>query len=95
MHAPVHLVAERMPPTVGVLEAVDAESCLLTTGADVLDAIAMHLALLDAEFTVLDPPELINRVTELADRLRRATAAARSPEFGSASEPRVGESGAD
>jgi len=79
MHAPVRLVAERMPPTVGVLEAVDAENCLLTTGADVLDAIALHLALLEAEFTVLDPPELIKRVTELADRLRRATPAARSP----------------
>ena len=73
MHAPAQVIAEQVPPTVGVIEPVDAGSCLLTTGADALDWIAFHLAWLGADFTVLEPPELIEHVRALAGRLHRAT----------------------
>jgi predicted DNA-binding transcriptional regulator YafY len=73
LRAPAHVVAERVPPTVGVLEPIDEHTCLLTTGSDSLDLIALHLALLGADFTVVEPPELTEHVRALADRLHRAS----------------------
>ena len=35
-------------------------------------AVALHLALLDVPFTPLEPPELRDRCTLLAERLRQA-----------------------
>jgi predicted DNA-binding transcriptional regulator YafY len=72
MHAPAPVIAEQVPPTTGVIEPVDQDTCLLTTGADALDSIAFHLAWLGVDFTVLGPPELIEHVRALADRLHRA-----------------------
>jgi predicted DNA-binding transcriptional regulator YafY len=72
MHAPAQVIAEQVAPTSGVIEPVDADTCLLTTGADALDSIAFHLAWLGVDFTVLGPPELIEHVRALAGRLRRA-----------------------
>jgi predicted DNA-binding transcriptional regulator YafY len=48
------------------------ECCLLTAGADSLDALAFHLAMLGAEFTILGPPELIAHARAAAGRLHRA-----------------------
>ncbi|MFJ9364604.1 helix-turn-helix transcriptional regulator [Nocardia sp. NPDC101769] len=64
--------AEVIAPTVGVLEAVDPDTCVLHTGADSLDAIAVHVAGFGFEFRVLEPPELAARLRELATRLHRA-----------------------
>jgi predicted DNA-binding transcriptional regulator YafY len=72
VHAPVPFVAEQVAPTVAVLSADGPDRCLLVTGADSLDGLAFHLARLDAEFTILEPPELIDRARELAGRLTRA-----------------------
>lgn len=71
LHAPVHAVAQRVPPTVGQLAALDADTCELTTGSDSLDAIATHLAWLGVDFDVLEPGQLVDRVRMLADRLQR------------------------
>ncbi|MET0132324.1 MAG: WYL domain-containing protein [Kibdelosporangium sp.] len=68
--APAGVVADRVPPTVALVEAVDSENCLLTTGGDSLDAIVLHLAILNLPFTPLEPPDLGARCAELADRLR-------------------------
>jgi predicted DNA-binding transcriptional regulator YafY len=70
--APTHVVAERVPPTTGTIEPVDQESCLLVTGADSLTLMAMHLAMLGHDFTVLEPAELIEELGVLVDRLGRA-----------------------
>jgi predicted DNA-binding transcriptional regulator YafY len=72
VHAPAQEVADRIPPTAGVVEAVDNDRCLLTTGADSVAFIAMHLALLGNAFTVLEPPELVEELRVLAERLSRA-----------------------
>ncbi|MVU77795.1 WYL domain-containing protein [Nocardia sp. ET3-3] len=64
--------AERIAPTVGVLEAVDAETCVLHTGADSLDAIAFYTAGFGFEFRVIEPAELVARLRELAGMLGRA-----------------------
>lgn len=64
--------ADLVPATVGVVEAVETERCLLVAGADSLDAIALHLALLDIPFTPLQPPQLEERCAVLAERLSHA-----------------------
>ena len=72
VRAPAHVVAEHVPPTTGIIEAADQESCLLTTGADSLTLLAMHLAMLGHDFTVLEPAELVEELGVLADRLGSA-----------------------
>jgi len=72
VHAPVQVIAERLPPNAGVLEPAGPGRCLLTTGADSIDMIVIHLGLLRSDFTVLEPAELIEQVRALAGRLRRA-----------------------
>lgn len=73
VHAPAEVVAEQLPPTVGVLEPDGADRTILTAGSDSLDAIAFHVAMLDLDFTVLSPPELIERLAALAARLATAS----------------------
>jgi hypothetical protein len=79
------VVAARVPATVAVVEAAGERQCVLTSGSDSLDAIALHLALLDIPFTPLDPPGLRDRCAALADRLRQA--ATRPPPLEPAEEP--------
>jgi hypothetical protein len=55
---------------VGVIEAINEHTTLLTTGADDLDALALHIGLLGVGFRVIEPAELRNRILEIADRLR-------------------------
>ena len=75
LHAPIGQITAQLPPTVGTLEPAGADGCLLSTGAESLDALAFHLGHLGCEFTVLGPPELIDRVRALAGRWLRAAAA--------------------
>jgi predicted DNA-binding transcriptional regulator YafY len=72
VHAPANVVTESVPPSTGVVEAVDRDSCLLITGADSLVLIAMHLAVLGHDFTVLEPPELADQIGVIAQRLSAA-----------------------
>lgn len=70
--APAETVAGRISPAVGVVEAVDAESCVLDTGADTLETLAVHLGMLGLDFEVREPPELLDHIRQLAERYRRA-----------------------
>ncbi|MFE9693049.1 helix-turn-helix transcriptional regulator [Micromonospora sp. NPDC005806] len=72
VHAPAEVVAERINPAVGTVEPVDADRCVLHTGADRLETVAVWLGLLDADFTVQDPPELAALLRTLGERYRRA-----------------------
>jgi predicted DNA-binding transcriptional regulator YafY len=76
VHAPAAVVTARIHPAVGVVEAVDEHTCVLATGADSVDTVAVYLSLLDTDFEVSEPPELVTRLRVLADRYRRACAAA-------------------
>ncbi len=75
--APADVIAAMVPSTVAVVEATDDRRCVLTTGSDSLDSIAMHLALLGVPFTPLEPPELRARCQALAARLLQAADAFR------------------
>jgi predicted DNA-binding transcriptional regulator YafY len=69
---PAAEAAHHFPPTAGIVEADGPDGSVLTSGSDSLDAIAVHLVALDVDFTVLEPPELRDRIRTLADRLHRA-----------------------
>lgn len=72
LHVPATVARERIPATVGAVEEVDAESCLLSTGADSLYSLALHVGLLDYDFEVLSPAELTDIVATLGRRFTSA-----------------------
>ncbi|WP_030546561.1 YafY family protein [Streptomyces albus] len=74
LHAPAEAVAPRLPPTAGTLEADGEDTCVLRTGANSLDELALYVGLLDVPFEVREPPELRERLAVLAGRLARAAA---------------------
>ncbi|NUS00238.1 MAG: WYL domain-containing protein [Kribbellaceae bacterium] len=71
---PAAVLSERLTPAAGVVEPIDDDRCLLRTGADRVESLAVHLGLLDEDFVVVDgPPELTAYLERLAERYRRAT----------------------
>jgi predicted DNA-binding transcriptional regulator YafY len=73
LHAPLAIVADRLPVGAGQLELIDEGRCRLRTDAHSLAWLAVNIAMLDVDFDVESPPELIEHVAALA---RRWTAAA-------------------
>lgn len=73
VRAPAAAVVERINPAVGVVTAVDDETCVLETGADSIDSLAVHLGLLGFDFEVAEPSELVAYLRGLASRYQRAT----------------------
>ena len=72
LFASVETIAERVPPSVGLLEAIDQHTCTLHTGAQSLDVLAVHLALIGVDFRVQEPAELNDHIRRLTERLGRA-----------------------
>jgi len=81
LHAPADELRARVPARMGTLTAIDDRSCLLCAGADWLGGLAIYIAAIGVDFQVLDPPELAEKVRELAQRFTRATQA-RAPAAG-------------
>jgi hypothetical protein len=54
------------------VEARDAATCVLHTGSDSLESLAVHLGMLGVDFEVADPPELVEHIALLARRYARA-----------------------
>jgi len=73
VQAPAEVVAARINPAVGSVEAVDEHTCVLHCGADSLETIAVYIGMLGLDFTVDEPPELIGYLRELSERYRAAT----------------------
>jgi predicted DNA-binding transcriptional regulator YafY len=79
VHAPAEQVADRFGPSVASVTPIDgahtkpfgmeAATTLVETGANSLDEIAFYLGRLNHPFEIQSPPELIERVRELATRL--------------------------
>jgi predicted DNA-binding transcriptional regulator YafY len=72
LRVPAAVARERIPPTVGAVEEVDAETCLLSTGSDSLYSLALHVGLLGCDFEVLSPAELADTVATLGRRFTEA-----------------------
>jgi hypothetical protein len=79
VHAAAAVVADRINPAVGTVEAVDDHTCLLHTGADTVQTLAVHLGLLDLDFEVTGPPELVAYLTKLTARYAASVPSAASP----------------
>jgi len=77
LHAPLGTLTKRIPPSAGLLEALDENSCMLRTGSYSLEGIAMHLAWLGIAFRVHEPPELIDHIRIVAGRFSDPVAPAR------------------
>lgn len=69
---PAAQLAERIGPWIGTVTALDDTSCVLETGADSAESLAAYLALLGADFTVTEPPELVEAIRLLAARYASA-----------------------
>jgi predicted DNA-binding transcriptional regulator YafY len=76
IHASLDAVAPRSSPAAGRLEAAGPDACILHTGSNSLDELAIYIAVKGFDFQVLDPPELIPVLRTLAERLRTAADAA-------------------
>jgi predicted DNA-binding transcriptional regulator YafY len=72
LHVPASAIAHRITPAMGTLEPLDDGHCEFRTGADTLRVLATYLALLDVDFDVLDPPELVEHVRAIGERYLRA-----------------------
>ncbi|HZA05508.1 MAG TPA: WYL domain-containing protein [Propionibacteriaceae bacterium] len=72
--APADRVLARINPTVGVVEAVDEDTCVLVTGADSVEIIAVYIGMLGMDFYVDGPPELVRQLAVVGERYRRAVA---------------------
>jgi hypothetical protein len=72
LHLPADVAAARVPPTVGHLEADGDQACILVTGASSLAPLAVYVALVGAEFEVIEPAALADYLLVLAARLTRA-----------------------
>lgn len=65
-------VAARLPPGVGMIEAIDERNCYFEVGAPTFESLAMHLVFLGFDFEITQPPELLEQVRKLAERYRKA-----------------------
>jgi predicted DNA-binding transcriptional regulator YafY len=72
VHAPAPAVEARIGPYVGTVTPAGDELCLLDTGSDSLETMAVYLGLLGFDFRVESPPELAEHIRSLTDRYRRA-----------------------
>jgi hypothetical protein len=79
IEAPAQTVLDRINPTVGAVEPIDDQTCRLLTGADSLDTVAAYIGMLQMDFTVESPPELVPALAAIAQRYER-TVRLSSPE---------------
>ena len=65
-------LAQRLPPWMGVLEAVDEQRCVFNTGGDSLEMLVAQMVMAGVDFELLEPPELAPSLRLAADRLIKA-----------------------
>jgi predicted DNA-binding transcriptional regulator YafY len=79
LHAAAEEIAGRVPHHWGSIEPIDELTCRYRTGDDDLGWLALRILMLDVDLEVDEPPELVERLRVLADRLKRATAPPTGP----------------
>jgi predicted DNA-binding transcriptional regulator YafY len=73
-HATHDQIAQIFSPASVEIEPDGADSCIVTTGADDLERMVLYLGMPGYDFEVLSPPEVVDAIQVVADRLRRAAA---------------------
>jgi predicted DNA-binding transcriptional regulator YafY len=76
VHAPAAEVLAHINPAVGVVEPRDGRSCVLVTGADSVATVSAYIGMLDMDFHVDGPPELVAQLRTTGERYLRAVAGA-------------------
>jgi predicted DNA-binding transcriptional regulator YafY len=71
VHAPAAYVRGRLPIPAQV-ESLGEDRCAFEPGSDHPEMLALYLGMLDADFTIVDSPELVDALGRLASRYRRA-----------------------
>jgi hypothetical protein len=71
VRAPAGVITERVPRGI-VVEPIDDLTCAVHATANTIEMLALYLGMLDAEFSVTDPPELLARLTKLSERFHGA-----------------------
>jgi predicted DNA-binding transcriptional regulator YafY len=74
VHTAAERIQARLPWLAGSLKRLGPERCEYRTSDDNLHWLAIRVAMLGAEVEVHEPPELIEELTALGERLQRATA---------------------
>jgi predicted DNA-binding transcriptional regulator YafY len=69
----VDLPAAKVPPHLGEVEPIDEHRSRVRAGADTLEWLAFRFATAGCEFTVEEPPELVDYLRKLGGRVTRAT----------------------
>ena len=75
VHAPADVIIQRLPPAITV-EPLGENTCAISAGSDTPHMLAAYLGMLDADFEVSGPPELVEHIRLLAGRYQRAIASA-------------------
>ncbi len=65
-------MTRRLPSYWGRFTPIDAERCEYRTGDDDLGWLMTRIAMLGVDFEIHEPPELIEHLHVIAERLRRA-----------------------
>jgi predicted DNA-binding transcriptional regulator YafY len=78
VHAPAEVIAERLPPSLAPVEAIDERTCAVLLGSHDAEMLAAWLGALgqDFEFDLGEAPELAEQLLILADRYTRAASGA-------------------
>ena len=71
VHAPETYVRDRLPIPVDV-ESLGQDRCTFLPGSDHPHMLALYLGMLDADFEIVDSPELVDALSTLAERFQRA-----------------------
>jgi predicted DNA-binding transcriptional regulator YafY len=72
LQLPVELARVRLADSAGDLSALDDGSCTWHSVEDTIDYLAFRLALLGCDFTVHGPPELVEHLRVLGERITRS-----------------------
>jgi predicted DNA-binding transcriptional regulator YafY len=71
VHAPAAYVRGRLPFPAQV-QPLAEDRCVFEPGSDHPEMLALYLGMLDADFTVVDSPELVRALRKLTGRFQRA-----------------------
>jgi predicted DNA-binding transcriptional regulator YafY len=71
-HAPADVVAQTFSTASVQIDPDGDDACIVTTGADSAEGMIPWLALPGCDFEVLEPPEVVEAVRVVAERLARA-----------------------
>ena len=67
-------VLSRIHAAVGIVEPVDENTCVLITGAESLEVVAVYIGMLGLDFHVTAPPALVQHLNLIGERYLRASA---------------------